>query len=350
MSGTPKRDVSLTIGGVPVVGWYAISASMSVDTYSTLSADAPFDPERQEIRELFRPYQFRDLILALDGEQLFRGFAQDFEPRRNAEGYTIGIAGAALPATLHQCPEPASAIPVRLNKRTLPEILRIVLAPYGLDFELRGDAGAKFPEVELSPTSPPQEVLATLARQRGRVLTDRPDGRLLCWAPEGAGDPVAHFEEGIPPAENIEFHPSAQDFFSEITGYSPDRTGKKGSRFTLQNPLLQTRVRPMAFEAEDSSAGDIRGATLARFGRMLANAASWTINDIPTWHTPGGGLYRPNQWVTLLAPGVMCYRRTKFLIRTVTYTATPEAWKCSLNLVLPGVFSGAIPEALPWLG
>jgi hypothetical protein len=44
----------------------------------------------------------------------------------------------------------------------------------------------------------------------------------------------------------------------------------------------------------------------------------------------------------------MIYRETEMLIRDVSLRQDPGGETAALHLVLPGAFSGAMPEFLPW--
>jgi prophage tail gpP-like protein len=80
---------------------------------------------------------------------------------------------------------------------------------------------------------------------------------------------------------------------------------------------------------------------------MFANAAAYTV-DVATWRDPKGSLWKPNTTLTLFAPDAMVYSEYELLVRTVTLKQSKESTTATLGLVLPGVFSGEIPTALPW--
>ena len=93
--------------------------------------------------------------------------------------------------------------------------------------------------------------------------------------------------------------------------------------------------------------GDTKTAVEAKIGRMFADSVSYTV-VIPSWFTPDGELWAPNTTVKIEAPGAMIYSSFEFLIRKVIYSRTAERETVTLTLVIPGVFTGLIPENLPW--
>jgi len=52
--------------------------------------------------------------------------------------------------------------------------------------------------------------------------------------------------------------------------------------------------------------------------------------------------------VCVLAPTVMITRETNFIARKIKFTRTADEKKASINLVLPGSFTGNLPEVFPW--
>jgi prophage tail gpP-like protein len=98
----------------------------------------------------------------------------------------------------------------------------------------------------------------------------------------------------------------------------------------------------------DTESADVPLATMAMVGRMVANVVSYTVDGLPGWRDPHGNLWRPNTTVVLEAPGVMVYKETELMIRSVRLTQTAAIETASLELVLPGVFGGEMPTSLPW--
>jgi hypothetical protein len=188
--------------------------------------------------------------------------------------------------------------------------------------------------------------LIELAKQRNFVLSSTEAGALLCWRSVTTGSPVARLENR--PAGTVKASFSSQDYFSEMTGFCPRTRKKKGSKFRERNPWLTNVLRPMAFKLQDTEPGDAPNAVRAKLGRMFANMAAVDVEDLPTWRDPKGNLFRPNTTIELHCPDMMIYEPYEFLIRHVKLKASADSQTASLNLVMPGAFSGESPESLPW--
>ena len=108
-------------------------------------------------------------------------------------------------------------------------------------------------------------------------------------------------------------------------------------------------TRPFAFDVPDTVDADLKTATEAKAGRMFGNVSLYSV-QVDTWRDPLGELWKPNTTLTLLAPDAMVYNEFEFIIRSVRYERNEASEIATLELALPGSFSGKIPEALPWDG
>jgi prophage tail gpP-like protein len=129
----------------------------------------------------------------------------------------------------------------------------------------------------------------------------------------------------------------------------PVAVGLPGAQFTVKNSRLSGVVRPLTFSVKDAEGGDVKAAVEAKMGRMFGNAAAYSV-EVAGWRDSSGALWAPNTTVTILAPGAMIYKEFEFIVRSVTLQAAAESRTAVLDLVIPGAFSGKVPEVLPWDG
>jgi prophage tail gpP-like protein len=106
-------------------------------------------------------------------------------------------------------------------------------------------------------------------------------------------------------------------------------------------------MRPLTFTAPDTMDADIVAAVESKAGRMFANMVSYEVR-VATWRDPGGKLWEPGASLTLTAPDAMIYSEYEFIIKTVEFSRDSKTKAAILTLIIPGTFSGKIPEALPW--
>ncbi len=304
------------------------------------------EPDNAEFRETFVPFSFKPIEVRFEGKPLFAGTMLGVEPEASANSRTVTVSAYALPAVLGDCTMAAADLPLEFGGLRLREIISVIAGRFELETDIREDLGDRIKKVAIDVDRTPLEFLIELLKQRNAVLSDTPTGQLLCWRSTPAGSPIARWDANSSPTVKASFN--AQEYYSEITGFTPAKRRKRGSHFTERNPFLNTIKRPLSFRLDDSEAGDAPGAVKAKLGRMFANMASYTIEDIPSLKSPDGNLWESNKTVKITAPTAMIYRETELLIRSVTLKRTKDADTASLNLVLPGAFSGEIPTTLPW--
>lgn len=376
MSETPPR-VQLRIERQRFEHWQTVEIERSIDSYSTVKFDAPFEPEAKEFRDLFRPFSYKAIEVFVDDGAIFTGTLVEVEPDQDPNSTHVGVSCYARPAVMHDCDAPKDAYPLEFNGMDILQIAQQICGAFGftasvdqgsierdgstIDAEfikkaqkrgrrggLIGGKGSKFARLELHPGDNPQDFLAGLAKQRGVVMTDDPAGNLLLWNSVFTGSPVARLEVGRPPVIKVTPSFNPQGYYSEMTAWTPSTRHKLGIDYTQPNPLAPAGViRPHSFKPDDTDSGDAPTAAKAKMARMFGNMVSWEV-ELPTWRDPQGNLFQPNTTVTLKAPRAMIYKETELLVRTVVMKQSAEAFSSKLTLVLPGAFSAEFPETFPW--
>lgn len=366
-----NEKVELLIGGKAFAHWFDLEIKLCIDTFDTVGFTAPFDPSNKAFRQLFKPFSYQPIQLLLNGETLFTGTIIGIEPKVDANSKTVAVTAYSTPGVLCDCTAPtgfghkgrrsaAGAIPLEFKKQTLRSIATQLCEPFGIPIEFRNiDAGAPFEKVAIKIEEKIHSFLVELAKQRGCVMTNNVDGSLLFWKSIKRGAPVVQFVEGVPPLSSVQATFSPQEYYSEGTGYAPAKHRKAGSHYTVLNRWLGQGIddgsdpinthRPISWKFDDTERQDAPDATKAKIARMFANILTVTLDELSTWRDPNGKLWDPNTSLTLLAPGAMVYKETEFLIREVTLRQNKDKLSASLGLVLPGAFSGEMPETLPWI-
>jgi prophage tail gpP-like protein len=336
-------------GGTTFAFWSEIEFKFSIDTYGTIALTAPFERDRKEFREAFRPFSFKSMSATIGGVLVFTGTMVGIEPKVEPNSSSVAVTGYSKPGVLNDCTPDVASYPLEFNKLYLSDIASKLCKPFEINISMPagGAEGSKFDRVACEPDQKIQDFLAELAKQRGLVMSSNADGDLVFQKSVSEGSPVAKLEGQ--PVISVTPTFSPQEYYSKITGIASAKSGKKGSRYTTQNAWLASAdvMRPLTFKAEDTDKGDAPSVTLAKLGRMFGAMVSYVV-DLPTWRDPSDRLWVPNKTVKLKAPEAMIYSETEFLIRDVTLKQSADSKTTSLNLVLPGAFSGELPESLPW--
>jgi len=340
-------QIALAIDGNRFRYWTEIEIKRSIDKISSVAFSAPFEPENRAFRDTFRPMTFKPLLATIGGSPFFRGTQVNVPTQGDANQTVVNVSGYGVPGVLTDCTAPTNAFPVELNNLDLRQIAEIVADMYAIPIQFNGDPGAKFKKCKIKPDQKLLSFLIPLAQQRGFVITDNDEGELVFWQPDVSGKPVANLRQGEPPHVVVTPQYSPQNFYSDVTAIRNAKIGFRGQWYTQKNPKLRTVLRALNFVAENAGKVDPLTAAQAKMGRMFGEIARYTLT-LATLRDPRGNLWAPNTAIRLRYPDKMIYNDYVFLIRDVTFKVTPASQTAELGLVLPGSFTGEIPESLPW--
>lgn len=341
------NEVSILLNNKVLRYWSRITISRSVDTFDTVSVEAPFDDTDADHRNLFRPFQYDRLIVSVGGVPLFTGTAVSVVPQLLRTSKKVKITGYSLPGVLGDCTAPPDSAPIEFNDQALPAIAATLTRPFGIGVDIDADTGSTFERVAMGSGESVYEFLTKLAKQRNVVIGTTESGRLKFWQSATDGVPVAKLIQGNSPVLSVvpQFNP--QQYYSHVTGIEPAYLGLSGTKFTVKNERLAGVLRPHVFQLPDTQAGDMEIAVRAKVARMFGNMASYTV-ECATWRSPAGKLWAPNDVITLQAPSAMVYEEYKFVVRSVDFVRSDKEFSAALSLMIPGSFSGELPDKLPW--
>jgi prophage tail gpP-like protein len=238
--------------------------------------------------------------------------------------------------------------PLEFNNFKLQDIARALTKPFGVNVRFDADDSAIFGKAKLDIGQPVFDFLSNLAMQRGTLVSNTKDGDLHLYDAASVGSPVETIDGALNPAVVVTpWFNGQQSWYSEITGFSRTKKGRIGTSHTALNPHAGSVYRPFAFEAQDTEAADLPAATEACLSRMLGSAMGVTV-DVAGWRTSAGKLWETNQTVMLVAPDAMIYTVYEFLIAGVVRRQSANQLTTSLALVIPGAYTGQVPDTLPW--
>lgn len=341
-----RDEVAVLIESTRFRFWTEIRLSRRVDGMATIELSAPFEPSQQSFRDTFRPFSFKTIEITVGGEVLFRGTMVTVRPSLEDQK-TVRVSAYAFPGVLNDCTAPASAYPIEYNSQNLQAITESIIKPFGLTATFTSSPGSVFDRVAMQPEQRILTFLSGLAKQRGLVISSTERGALLFQKSVTVGLPVARLRQGESPLVSVAANFNPQEYYSHVTGIEPMVIGLDGESFTVKNTRLNNVLRPFTFQAPDTESGTLKGAVEAKAGRMVGNMVSYSVT-VNTWRDPAGSLWSPNTILNLQADNAMVYSPYNFLIRSVDFIRNERSKTAILEVVLPGAFSGRIPEVLPW--
>lgn len=324
------------------------SMTFNIDTFDTFSFSAPFDDSIEIYRDVFRPMSFKPAYIYYSGDLIFTGTLLAPEPSVNPDAKTISISGYSKPGILNDCNMPITSFPLEFNNQTIKQIADIICKPYGIQNRFLVSPGNPFEKISFEIEKKIFSFLSDLANQRGMLITNDKMGKLVFWLSE-LGNPIGNFKEGELPFISCSPSFDYQNFFSHITGVTTTKEDKNSESYTYTNNYLikQGTMRSYNFTAEDMKDSEIKSTVLSKAGYMFGNSVTYNLL-IYGHKNAKGELFQKNNSITLQSPGAMIYRDTEFLIKSFTMKRTNEGDTTEFTLVLPGAYTGELPEVFPW--
>lgn len=360
-------EVTLLVAGQEFRHWSEVQLVLSVDSFDTIAFSAPFDVSIPGFKEAFKPFAFQPIGVDVGGVRLFTGTMMSVNPEITNSSKQVRGNAYSLPGVLNDCTAPSSLFDKGLGffNQNLRDIAKTLCAPFGIgvvfdddpgpaygNFYSKDAPGPAWGDTTSVPTlKPGKKILAFLvglAKERGFLITNTPEGELYFRKADVGAASVATLRQGLSPLVTVTPQFNAQDYYSHITARPPTFYGMGGIPVVAVNPRLKGVLRPFTYNPADGVVGaDVKKAVESKMGRMFANAAPYTVT-VSTWSTPAGGLWQPGDTVTIHAPDAMVYKPYEFVIRQVTLSRSAKEETATLGLVVPGSLAGKNPEGMPW--
>ncbi len=340
-------ETAVLINGTRFKFWDKIRIIDSLDTIGTVEFSAPFDVDLPNFKEAFRPFSFQSVVITVGGDPVFTGTMLTPNPVIENNSKTISVSCYSLPGALNDCTPPASSFPLEFNGQGLQEIITTLVSPFGITVEFQAEQGAVFDRVAIEPGQKILAFIISLLKQRNLVLTSDAKGKLIILQSVEAGNAVGRLEQGTAPVLSVTPFFNPQNYYSHVTGIEPVVVGLAGSQYTVKNAQLPGVIRPYTFTAPDTIDSTVKAAVEATTGRMFGSMVSYSVR-VATHRDPAGNRWESNKTLILRAPDAMVYNDYEFVIRSVEFEKDDKTETAILNLVLPGSFSGEIPDKLPW--
>src|SRR5690606_13644254 len=116
----------------------------------------------------------------IDGETVLTGEAVTIEPKGTANENQVTVSGYSKAGVTLDCNMPGGQA-LEFRNASLQLIIEHIATSFGIaSLTLLSDARPFLQEL-LDVDSKPLDFIANLAKQRGAVISDTPDGGVLCW-------------------------------------------------------------------------------------------------------------------------------------------------------------------------
>ncbi len=344
-----KRDLALFCDGKKFTGFTGYTVVSSVDTFDAFSFSTVWDTDKQELRDLFRPFSYKECEVYFDGDMIFKGRLLPAVPSVSPDSKSITVQGYPLCGVLNDSTLPPSLYPPDYKGLDLLAIASSIAGAFGVSVQAKADVGDPFETVEIEPEDKILDFLTKLAEQRGVLLSNAQDGSLLIWKPEQE-DVSATFKEGELPFISCTPSFDGQKMFSHVTGFTKVKNEEDSEMYTYENDYLIKNgvLRCCTKVMKDTDPGGLADAVKAMACRMFASAAKYTLT-VAGHRDKNGKLYRKNMMVSVLAPDAEIYQETKLQVDEVQLKRSEsEGEQTVFSLVMPGSRTGELGGSYPW--
>jgi len=344
-----EQDLAIKIDGNKFTGFTSYELTLSYDSFDTFSVSAPYSSAMDELQSAITPFAFRPCEVYYNDELVFKGSLLTPDPELTSESGEITLQGYPHCGILNDCTIPPTKYPLKVMGINMRGIADAACEPYNIPVVFDGDIGPPFTEVSIEPDEKIMSFLGKLAKQRNLLFTNTEKGELLFFTAR-QGKATATFTEGTSPMLSLKSRFEAQDFFSHITGFLTTGEDYPSASYTFENEYLINKgiMRHHATIIDDAETlTDLQNAVDAYAGRMLADCVSYEL-QCDTHQCIDGERFHKGMTVCVHAPTAMIARETNFIAREIKLIRTTEGKTATLNLVLPGSFTGNFPEVFPW--
>jgi prophage tail gpP-like protein len=344
-----EQDVSIIIDGKKFTGFTSYALNFKYDSFDDFSFTAPYDTKLNELTEAITPFAFKPCEVFYNDVLMFKGLLLTPDPKLKDEASEITLQGYPLCGVINDCMVPPTKYPLQCMGINMKGIAEAACEPYSIPVIFDGEVGPNFTEVSIEPTDKILDFLSRLAKQRNLLFTNNEKGQLVFFNPQSESAFVS-FSEGKAPLMSIEPKFKAQDFYSHITGFGKTDAEYPSMAYTYENKYLINKgiIRHHSLTIEDSETlSDLENATKAYVGRMFADCMSFEL-ECENHVNEKNEVFYKGMGVCVLSPSAMIKKETTFIARNVKLARTIEGKTATLSLVLPGSYTGEIPEALPW--
>ncbi len=307
-----------------------------------------FNPELPEHRILAAPGRYNLAKVYHEGELLLTGFilsqAFDLMPTQSLTPFS----GYSVPGVLEDSQIPPTAYPLQSDGLSLKQIAEKLLKPFQIRIDIDSHVAATMNEVYEKATAEPgdtvKEFLCKLATQKDIIVSHTPHGHLLFTKARTDKAPSYHFD-GNMPGTTLALSFNGQGMHSPIWAIKQaDKKGGNAGQSMITNPYVPkdtTAFRPKVIIQSSGTDNDTLKTVKNELAEELKNIVLTITTD--RW-TIGQGVVKPNNIITVTAPELFIFKKTKFFVESVSLTGDPEKLTSTLTCVLPEVYNGMTPK------
>lgn len=321
---------------------------------STFSFDFYFNPDNPDHKEMSCVSHFHDVTVEHDGELLLTGVLTQQPFSAGPTKRLASFGGYSRTGVLEDCSIPPEAYPLQSDGLSLTQITQKVIRPFRpiinlvVDPDVSSRANGAFKTNTASGTETVKSYLSDLANQKKIILSHTNKGELLLTEAKTESQPIMDFDltTGTYPGYDFSMDFNGQGMHSHIiVKKQADIDGGNAGQQTIRNPYVVGSVyRPLVVTQSSGDDNDTESVVMQTLAKELRNI-KLTI-EIKSFKLNDNKVVKPNTTITILAPELYIFKKTKFFIHEVNYSGTPTETTATLHCMLPEVFNGKYPKSI----
>ncbi len=340
-----SEKISLLINGQRFQFWQNVEFNLSFDSIDKFGFTTPFDADNVKFRENFQPLTYSSVQIRLNDEPILNGI---IAPKScSIASKNLSLGGYSNPGVLNDLPIPIDKFPLEFKNQDLRQIAATAASYYDIPVKFSASPGASFsPLVSPAPGEKILAFLIKLAQKRSLLVSNTQAGELEFFIP-GVSQTVTPLIQGEPPLADVSASFNEQQMFSSVTGLGAAEAGRDPESFTIKLLALFGINRPFIYTVSEAKGAELQAAVKFKAGRLFASAIPIKA-EVSTWRGINNKIWTPGDFISLRAPNIYFYNETRLMIRNATFSQDAGTETASLDLVFPGVYSGELPQKMPW--
>lgn len=338
-----QNTVWLKVNGADYGGWKTVSITAGLDRQARdfdLEVTSRW-PGKVDVQRRIAPFDSCQVLIGSD--LVLTGYV-DATPISYDKGtLKVGVKGRSKTADLVDCA--AVNEPGQWSGRRVEDIIREMIAPYGVGMVVEADTGDAVSTHQIEQGETVFEGIDRLISARAMLSTDDARGRLVLTRTGRlrATTPLVYGENILACNAPLD----CKDRFSQyvVKGQAIGTDANFASALTVLATAEDRGVprRRVMIKKQSGDAADKYARLEARWEAASRSGKSYKVTyTVQGWRQRDGSLWLPNQLVTVRDP-IVGYD-TDLLIGEVTYSLDDKGTLCQMTVAPPGAWE-LKPEA-----
>jgi prophage tail gpP-like protein len=302
-----------------------------------------FDQGNQEIRRLFRPLQFRRIVIKDDDRTVLTGTVinTSFTATKTEELATL--TGYSLPGVLEDCQIPVSSYPLQFDNLSIKQIAEQLIQPFGIRLVVDDLASEGANEVITRVTANDgqsiQDFISKTCSQKNLILSHDVRGRLVITRARTSGQ-IQTFFDAQTPVTKLDSVFNGRGLHSDITVFKQTSIqGGNAAEESIENPFVSS-FRPTTRTQTTGTENDTQQAARNVLAEELRNINVTITTD--RWYWLNGErleIMQPNRVVGVRSERAYLFGVQRWFVEEVTLNSDPSKQTGIVKLVLPEVYN-----------